>query len=210
LKTPALVLLLALSSFRGIAQETVAPKPKKLQQLYFSYGRTLAFTNSRNLHSYGDGVDLKFTAGFQQNWNGRLGALLTGFRDDLSRTPNLQFIGGEIPSHLIITPYAAIGKSTSHSKIFQLKGMIGSGFTIYQEPTILGRTQTGNMIEVNASLETYYQFSLLFQAEAMVVPLRFAGLTLGGYYHFVPHISNGGFSLSLNLGRVRPKAGEIL
>jgi hypothetical protein len=206
-----------LLGFTAKAQtETVGSSPKKLRQLYFSMGLGGSFTNARHMETSGANSTLSLTAALPKNYLIRAGILVAGFMDNQPASQKWKADNHRInmvPMHRANTYFLAVGKSYVIEKMLQFQVMAGPGYTTYEEPiNITQRTAElgflGSYAVLDSDLKIHQKPGLLLQAEAMFLPARFAGITVGGYYHFVPKISEGGITLSLNLGRIRTKEIE--
>ncbi|MBK0402199.1 hypothetical protein I5M27_04340 [Adhaeribacter sp. BT258] len=214
---PLALLLLSLLSFSAKSQtETVMKQERKLQQLYLSLGVGGSFINSTNMASTGANASLHLTAALPKNKLVRGGLFSSSFADTQPASQKWKEDNHRInmvPEHFIGSYFLTAGKRKQFDKFLQFQAFAGLSYTKYEEPiSVHQRTADfgffGTYQVLGYEVKTHHKPGIILQAEAMFLPLRFAGLTLGGYYHFVPKISNGGFTISLNLGRIRIK--EIL
>ena len=208
--------LLLLGFVTQAQTERVGSEPKKLPQLYFSFGQGIAFSTSDLVTSTGTDAKLNITTTYPSNNIFRAGFSISSFEDDQPATkafkadyPNRN----SSPYHTLVTPYLAFGKRKLINRFFQVHVMGGLSFSWHHGAENVFRYTILNGIagyKENLDYEMTDRFvpGLVIQAEAMALPLRFAGLSLGGYYNFIPKISHAGLTFSLNLGRIRSK--EIL
>lgn len=218
LKNLLAVLLSLFICSEALAQETVVSEPKKLKQLYIGLGSGFGFTSAKYLNNADYVASANLTAAFHNNLVARISYLTVDFPDKLHGIPNGEELKYKGPNHLLSTLILSIGKKKTISKNFQVQTFASLSYTNYKEPsniTILpfsnysnGQHISGNLVVFQTAV--HHKPGIILQAEAMFLPLHFAGITLGGFYHFVPEISNGGITLSLNLGRIRLKEPEIL
>ena len=207
--------LFLIVSFIGNAQETLAPKQKKLQQLYIGFGWGGAYTNAKNLDNSYEIFSTNLTASFRNNLTYRLGYFHGYFQDNLQSVPNGDKYSYRAPFHDVSTTYVVFGKTKPISKYLQLKALAGLAYTRYHERYnfILSDYSDklfGSGTAIDYETKKHNKAGIFLQAETMLLPSRAFGLTLGTYYHFVPKISNGGFTVNLNLGRIRVKEPKIL
>jgi hypothetical protein len=206
----ALFLLVCLIS---LAEGEPEFQPKKLQQLYLGLGIGGAFTNAVNMHPLGLNTSILLTATFKNNKIVRAGLLYSTFKDTQTASEKWEedkHLINMVPFHTLQSFYVAVGKRIVIEKSLQFNFFPGISFTNYEEPiNVTQRTAefgfVGAFQVLDYEVKIHEKPGIILQAEAMVLPFRFAGLTLGGYYHFVPKNSNCGFNLSLNLGRIRPR-----
>ena len=195
--------------------ETVAPKAKILQQLYLSVGTGPAVIGNEDRHPFGGNFEVNLTKSICTDYLFRVGfkrnAFVGTFDPETSVLSylDLGYNNYFIPSTHINSGQLLVGKRKLVNQFIQLQAFGGLSFNQISKPD---RYPTWAIETFPAiweyRLEQAYKPGAVIQAEAMFMPTRFAGLTLGGYYHYVPEISNGGLTLSLNLGKLRSK--EIL
>ncbi len=213
MKPTGFILLLLAFFNQAFAQETVALQPKKLQQLYLSFGLGGAITQARHTTGGGANSVLMLTATFRNDQLFRAGLLGFVSADDQPASRQWKADRHQInlvPNHAVASQFVAFGKRKSFSGGCQVQALVGLSYNVYSEPADVFQTYAdlgffGRYAVLDYTLKQHRKPGLLLNVEGMVLPLRFAGLTLGGYYHYIPKISNGGFTLSLNLGRIRTK-----
>ena len=188
--------------------ETVTSAPKMHPQLYLSVGTGPALTTNKDSHPWGGTYVLNITGACGSGSVYRLNVQHSEFFSEHDpKTGPFTYLG----SNSYYSPYftardntsisLAYGRQKKLNNFVQLQVLGGIGFNKISELHYysIGFDRTPSTPEVT------YLPGILLQAEAMFLPTCFAGLTLGGYYHYVPEISNGGLTLSLNLGLLRRK-----
>lgn len=201
--------------FLGFASEaqteTVAPTLKKLQQLYLSVGTGPAITNNENTHPFGGTYLVNFTGIIRSGTMFRLNLQNTRFIHSRETEPGaFTYLGANgyhssFQNNQVQTSIALeVGKCKKLNNLMQFQALGGVSFNKISNLYFLRLFSESGSDMANVE----YLPGLLLQAEAIFLPTQFAGLTLGTYYHYVPENSNGGLTLSLNIGRLRTK--EIL
>lgn len=216
MKKTLLLLLACVPGLSAKAQtKTVAPKPQKLQQLYVSVGTGPAFTSDNYYRSHGGGFDYSIGAGFRSDLMLKLGIKNTGFVENFSQSPKglfaylnqFSYHTTYFEARTLNSYYAIIGKRRKLCDHMQLQAFAGISYN-----TISGLPQVGPDFPRELICDLTYAKSAgaIAQAELMLLPSRFAGLTVGTFFNYVPEYSHGGLTLSLNLGKLRPKPSQIL
>ena len=210
MKRISLLLGLLVAFNQAFAQETVADRPRKLKQLYLSMGIGGSFTNGNHMNSSGGNSALHITAALPKNNLLRAGIIGVAFPDTQPASEKWKKDNHRlnmVPMHHLGTYFLAVGKQYSIEKLLQFQILAGPGYTIFEEPINVHQETLDLVVAAYPVLDCDFKVhkkpGILFQAEAMVLPTRFAGITVGSYYHFVPKISNGGLTVSLNLGLLK-------
>ncbi len=210
MKKIGLLLFLLVAFSQTFAQETVAPSPKKLQQLYLSLGTGTAVTKNEYSNPNGGTAILNFTGAFGPSNIFRVNIQHSGFTNRFGTTPGafdyLQF--GRYDSEFFVSNEGTAisftyGKRQQINKLVQVQGLAGVGtnfistFEIDDFGIIDGRWCGTPYIR------NYIYPGLLLQAEAMFLPTKFSGLTVGAYANLTPKLPTAGVNLSLNLGLLK-------
>ena len=172
-----------LATYSAIAQTgAVAPKEKKLQQLYVGLGSQLGITDNQSMNNNGFGVNAYLNVGFISNWNFRSGIVQTNFKDDMSRFEHVTASPGDYPKHRFTSTYLLIGKSIEFENVIQLKGMAGPTYTTYREPyDFQGAPLLYLFRTYKTEFRNHYYIGGFVQAEALFMPGKSAGFTLSGF-----------------------------
>lgn len=200
------VLPLVLIGFAAQAQtETVAPAPRKLEQLYISVGTGPAITLNNNSHPWGGTYLINFTA----KWGTSLLRLNLQHNEFASKieaktNPFSYLKSGRYDSDFFISNEntsvsLAVGLQKKLNNLVQLQGFSGIGFNHISEFQFYDFKDT-HLIDRPF---TFYRPGVLLQAEAMFLPSKFAGLTLGAYANMVSKMPTAGLNFSLNLGKMK-------
>ncbi len=217
MKFSLILLLILLTGYSGQTQTIADPPSWQLEQLYLSFGPGGSFLKNPEIAPVGQNFSTHVSAAFANNLIFRTGVLVMGAYDahTLIRNPSykkkypLFRVIDNTEYHKLVSPFLAVGKRKPLTNIIQLQGSAGLSYSQYTG--IKNYSSQGPVVYYFYSEEKIrYKPGLLFQAEAMIAPTRFAGFTIGGYYHYVPEISNGGFTLNFNLGKIRTKEIPIL
>jgi hypothetical protein len=191
------------SIFSLKAQETVAPNAKKLQQLYLSVGTGPAFTLNKEARTRGISFtsDISWAIGQERLY--RLGLQVSGFASKNSPKPDL-ILDNTGFEHSVFSPNFSIGKRKKINEKFQIQGLAGASLNLHSYlPYISAEAAAAGAEACIPTLSV--KPGIILRAEAMALPVRFAGLTFAAFYHLMPGISNGGFTASLNLGLLKGK-----
>lgn len=210
MKTCNLVFLIGFTFYPVLAQETVTPASKKLQQLYLSLGAGPALNGKNDLHPHGSNFDFNFTATLSSDYLFRLGFKRNAFVGTFDPEPKLfgflelNEYSYFIPSTHINSIQFAAGKRKIVNKFIQAQALTGLSFNQISQPD----QYPTFALERSPAIWEYHlvrsnQPGAFAQAEIMFLPSRYAGLTLGAYGHYSSAFSNGGLTLSLNLGLLK-------
>ena len=199
-----------LISFLTNAQtETVAPKAKKLQQLYLSVGVGPAFTLNSEARTRGISLMTNTTWVLSSERVYRLGFNISGFANKNAPKPDL-ILDNVGTDFNIISPNFSIGKRKAISKNLQLMGLAGGSVNLLSRSGYISPEQAAAGAEASCIPELYVRPGILMQAEALTTPSKFCGFSFALYYHLMPKISSFGVNLSLNLGKMGGKESKIL
>jgi hypothetical protein len=213
-----LTAIFLMGSFISKAQEKPEIQPKKLQQFYVGFGSGGAYTNAKNLDNSYEIFSTNLTATFRNNYTYRLGYFHSYFQDNLQSVPDGEKFSYMAPYHDVSTTYFVLGKTKPISKYINFKALAGLAYTRYHERyNITLRNYSGDIFfmpvsgtAIDYETKKHNKTGIFIQTEFMLLVSRAFGITTGAYYHFVPNISNGGFLINLNLGRIRTKETKIL
>ncbi|KAA9338871.1 hypothetical protein [Adhaeribacter soli] len=192
------------ASISAIAQsETVASRPKKLQQLYLSIGGGPAFTLNKEARTRGIAFTSDISLALRQQRIFRLGFQISGFTSKDAPKPDL-ILDNTGFDHSLVSPSVSIGKRKKINEKLQIQGLAGASLNLHSYLPYISEEAAAAGTE--ACIPAFLvKPGLILRAEAMALPVRFAGLTIGAFYHYVPGISNGGVTLSLNFGLIKRK-----
>jgi len=193
--------------FLGLAanaqSETVAPSPKMQPQLYFSLGTGPALTTNKDSHPFGGTYMLNITGACGSGSVYRLNVQHSVFYSEHdTKSGPFTYLGGYNNSF-------TASENTSISLAYGWQNKLND-FVLLQAFGGLGFNQTSQFEYPESDLEIMvdrpkysYAPGLLLQAEAMFLPSKFAGLTLGTYANITPKLPSAGLSLSVNLGLLK-------
>jgi hypothetical protein len=211
-----LALLLGANSLKA-QTETVATTPKKLQQLYISAGFGPNTTSNNRYNGFGETLNASITTTLNSNRVFRLGYIHAGLTGFLAGNGYFTYLKGGLdrtiyPCHKLNSVYFSAGKRKKINSMLQVQAFGGLSFNQFTRPTDswYEAMDAGAYISTRFTMESHKLPGVIVQGEAMFLPTQFAGLTLGAYYQYVPGISNGGLTLSLNLGRLRSNPNSEL
>ena len=205
------VLPLLFLGFAAQAQtETLASEPKKLQQLYMSVGTGPAVTTQKHSNPFGGAVMLNFTGAFGPSNIYRLHIQHSGFTGWLSTEPGpFDYLTMESynsnfsPENDNTTVSILFGRKQKVNNLIQIQGFAGLGTNFISTYEVENREIIEGMRCGTQYSHYYVRPGVMLQAEAMFLPSKFAGLTLGAYTNIAPKLTSAGLNLNLNLGKLK-------
>ncbi len=208
LRALAVAFLLPIGFLAQAQTKTVAPAPKKLQQLYLSTGTGPAIISDNYYRPHGGSFNISASAGFRSGLILTAGLKHADFVESFSQAPKgiysyldqFSYHATYFKAKNVKSYYLSIGKRRNINELIQIQA---TGGISYNAITALPPVGPDFPRELICDLVFYNKAGALFQAGAMLIPTRFAGLTLGGYYHYIPGNSNFGINLNLNLGLLK-------
>ena len=197
-------LLFLTASISAKAQtETVGFKPKNLEQLYLSVGGGPAFTLNKEARTRGIGFTSDISLAIRQQHVFRLGFQISGFTSKDAPKPDL-LLNNTGFEHSIFSSTFSVGRRKKLNEHFQIQGLAGASLNLHSYFPYISPEAAAAGTEA-CILAFLVRPGIILRAEAMALPTRFAGLTFGTFYHFMPGISNTGITMSLNFGLLKRK-----
>ncbi|MDX5347686.1 MAG: hypothetical protein LPJ89_08630 [Hymenobacteraceae bacterium] len=190
---------------------TQAQLQKTYTQLYIGLEAGAAFTTINNSEFVGRTAALHATiAPKKHKYFYRARFQNTVFKDN-SRVYREPFFGN-LPEHKILNLSFSAGKPISFTTYFNVNLLGGVTLSAYKKPENIHYDPSPNYPDLYYyyhDVKHYYRPGLLLQAEGVAMPFHRLGLSLSTYYHFVPPFSTAGATLSLLIGKIRPKGFGI-
>ena len=192
--------------------ETVAPKPKKLQQLYLGFGGGPARTYAPDLKKGGAVFLSHLNLSFSKTTFFRAGYHFALLSDNLKNYPDLTYRGSPTPYHEVKSYYLSVGARRQLGKSFLILATAGISYNQHFLPVNVRHIPKSTLFIFPVGDSFAYETirknkpGFIIQTEILwAEQLNYFGISLGTFFQYIPDASHGGLTLALNPGMLSRK-----